>query len=297
MKNRLRKLLKLLPFIGHYFDVNVPPGHYHSPIVSKTALRPKEGKLFSHPSKEIPGIDLHEKEQLELLEIFREYYNSMPFGRQKKESLRYYFTNAFYCESDGVFLHSMLRHFKPKRIIEAGSGFSSAMMLDTNEIFADGSIRFTFIEPYPERLYGLLNENDRQNTEIIVSDLQDVPLDRFSELEENDILFIDSTHVSKTGSDVNYILFEILPSLKKGVLIHFHDVFFPFEYPQSWVMEWDGFGWNEDYILKAFLMYNPSFEIVFFNTFLEQFHTEWFRQHMPLCLENTGGSLWLRKND
>ena len=115
-------------------------------------------------------------------------------------------------------------------------------------------------------------------------------------LEAGDFLFVDSSHVSKTGSDVNFIFFEVLPRLKPGVIIHFHDVFTPMEYPRSWVMKpgaW--FGFNEIYILRAFLMYNPEFEIIMFNTFLEEHHEEWFRKNMPLCLENKGGSIWLRK--
>ena len=112
-------------------------------------------------------------------------------------------------------------------------------------------------------------------------------------LEKNDILFIDSTHVSKAGSDVNYILFEILPTLKEGVIIHFHDVFYPFEYPQGWIEK--GFAWNEDYLLRAFLMYNSNFELLFFNTYMEQFHKTWIAKNMPDILKNMGGGLWLRK--
>ncbi|MBF0510802.1 MAG: class I SAM-dependent methyltransferase, partial [Candidatus Omnitrophica bacterium] len=121
----------------------------------------------------------------------------------------------------------------------------------------------------------------------------DVDVSFFDELGENDILFVDSSHVSKTGSDVNHILFNILPKLNKGVLIHFHDIFYPFEYPKPWVLE--GRCWNEDYLLRAFLSYNNSFEIVVFNTFLEHFHEDWFKENMPLCLKNKGGSIWLRK--
>ena len=102
--------------------------------------------------------------------------------------------------------------------------------------------------------------------------------------------------MSKTGSDVNYIFFEVLPRLKSGVIIHFHDIFTPMEYPKSWVMKKDvWFGFNEIYILRAFLMYNPEFEVIMFNTFLEEHHEEWFSKNMPLCLENKGGSIWLRK--
>jgi hypothetical protein len=118
-------------------------------------------------------------------------------------------------------------------------------------------------------------------------------LDVFESLEKNDILFIDSTHVSRVDSDVNRALFEILPRLKSGVFVHFHDVFFPFEYPRQWVFE--GRAWNELYMLRAFLQYNKGFNVVLMNTFMEHFHESFFRENMPLCLKNRGGSIWLEK--
>ncbi|HEX6383406.1 MAG TPA: class I SAM-dependent methyltransferase, partial [Anaerolineae bacterium] len=129
--------------------------------------------------------------------------------------------------------------------------------------------------------------------EIIARPLQDVSLDRFSALTAGDILFIDSTHVAKIGSDVNYLFFEILPALAPGVYVHIHDILYPFEYPAAWVYE--GRAWNEAYLLHAFLQYNPTFSIQFFNTYLERVHEPWFRQEMPLCLKDPGGSIWLRK--
>ena len=116
----------------------------------------------------------------------------------------------------------------------------------------------------------------------------------FDALSANDILFVDSTHVSKTGSDVNHLFFEILPRLASGVLVHLHDIFFPFEYPQDWVL--GGRSWNEIYMLRAFLQYNNAFRIVFMNTFLEHFHESRFADRMPLCLKNRGGSIWLCRN-
>jgi hypothetical protein len=95
------------------------------------------------------------------------------------------------------------------------------------------------------------------------------------------------------GSDVNFLFFNVLPILQDGVLIHFHDIFYPFEYPQDWIFE--GRAWNEAYLLRAFLQYNSSFHIVFMNTFMEYFHEPIFQQEMPLCLKNTGGSIWIRK--
>ncbi|MEJ7708829.1 MAG: class I SAM-dependent methyltransferase [Pyrinomonadaceae bacterium] len=188
----------------------------------------------------------------------------------------------------------MIRHLKPKRITEIGSGFSSCVMLDTNEVFFDNSISCTFIEPYPQLLISLMKEEDRKSADdVVASKLQDVDLSNFSALGKNDILFVDSTHISKVNSDVNYIFFELLPGLSSGVYIHFHDIFFPFEYPKEWIHQ--GRSWNEIYILRAFLQYNRSFKVALFNTFLEETHQEFFVKEMPLCMKNKGGSIWLQK--
>jgi hypothetical protein len=105
-------------------------------------------------------------------------------------------------------------------------------------------------------------------------------------------LFVDSTHVSKTGSDLNCILFDILPSLSSGVIIHFHDVFNNFEYPKEWVF--GGRNWNEDYLIRAFLMNNSNYEILFFNDYMHHKYATAFT-NLPLTYKNFGGSLWLRK--
>jgi hypothetical protein len=186
----------------------------------------------------------------------------------------------------------MIRRFQPKKIIEIGSGFSSAVMLDTNELFFENKIKLTFIEPYASRLLSLMTESDKKSVTIIQSDVQLVGLEIFKKLQADDILFVDSTHVAKTGSDVLYILFKILPSLQSGVIIHFHDVFYPFEYPQKWVF--DERSWNEDYFLKAFLMYNDKFEIVLFSDYLHRLHKEAFEK-MPLSYNDTGGNFWVVK--
>ncbi len=137
-----------------------------------------------------------------------------------------------------------------------------------------------------------MKENDDKHFQIQTSQIQDIDSDFFKSLNQNDILFIDSTHVSKTGSDVNYVIFNILPILKKGVLIHFHDIFYPFEYPKQWVYE--GRNWNENYLLRAFLMNNNDYKILLFSDYLHKIHKEAFK-HMPLCYNNTGGSIWIQK--
>lgn len=271
----------------------VPPGHFYSPVPDLDELQKIEEETIGGPSMEIPGMDLHDQEQLELLKRFSAFYREMPFQAEKKEGLRYYFENPAYSYSDAIMLHCMIRHLKPKRIIEVGSGFSSCMILDTNELFFSGSISTTFIEPYPELLMSLLRDTDAERVSTIPSRLQDVDLSEFDVLEENDILFIDSTHVSKIDSDVNRIFFEVLPRLSSGVHVHFHDIFFPFEYPKEWLLE--GRAWNEAYILKAFLQYNQAFSPVLMNTYMTEFHESFFRENMPLCLKNTGASIWLKR--
>lgn len=278
---------------GQEWQTWVPPGHFYSPIPSIDDIKTRENEIFHIVPTSIPGVDLSEQKQLDLLANLQEYYENQPFEENKKEGLRYFFENSSYSYSDAIFLHCMIRYAQPKRIVEVGSGYSSCAMLDTNEIFFDNNISCTFIDPYPQLLESLIKPEDRSRIRIVSRKLQEVDIDVFQPLSEGDILFIDSTHISKVDSDVNYIFFKLLPSLQSGVYIHFHDIFYPFEYPKEWVYE--GRAWNEDYLLRAFLQYNSSFEICLFNTYLEYFHEEKFKADMPLCLRNRGGSIWLKK--
>lgn len=267
-----------------------PPGHFYSPIPSLDEVHRQAGRLFGAPPRTLPGIELREAEQLELLCLLQGFYDEQPFS-ERKGALRYFFENPAYSYSDAIFLYGMIRHARPRRIIEVGSGYSSCAMLDTSELFFGGRIQCTFIEPHPKLLRSLIRAGD--TIELLESALQDVAIDRFAALEDGDILFIDSTHVAKIGSDVNYLFAEILPALERGVYVHFHDIFYPFEYPKAWVYE--GRAWNEAYLLRAFLTFNAKFEITLFNTFLEHFHRAYFAEHLPLCLKNEGGSIWLRR--
>ena len=271
----------------------VPPGHYYSPIPALDEVKAREPQIFDYGTRTFPGIDLNENEQLELLGRFEEYYRDQPFHENKTPPLRYFLRNQSYEFSDGIILHCMIRYLKPRRIIEVGSGYSSCATLDTNELFFGNQIACTFIDPFPQLLEQLIRPEDRARIQIVPQMLQDVDLALFSQLSAGDILFIDSTHVSKVGSDVNRLFFDVLPRLNSGVYIHIHDIGHPFEYPKSFV--YSGIAWNEVYLLRAFLQYNSAFKIVFFNTYLEQFHEQRFQRAMPLCLVNRGGSIWLRK--
>jgi hypothetical protein len=122
-----------------------------------------------------------------------------------------------------------------------------------------------------------------------------------------DILFIDSSHISKAGSDLNYLLHEILPLVPRGVYVHFHDVFHGFEYPREWLEE--GVELNEQYILRSFLQFNEAFEVILLSDYMEKHHRTWYEAHMPDCLRPherhyatqeliphiTGQSLWIRR--
>ncbi len=271
----------------------VPPGHFYSPITSRKEIKRRSGLIWGKDVKKESGLNINDKAQISLLHKLAEFYKDLPFEAEKKAGLRYYYENNAYSYTDAIFLYSMIRHLRPKRIIEVGSGSSSTVILDTNELFHQNSIECTFIEPFPERLLSLITEKDRKEINLISADLQDVGLQVFSDLTAGDILFIDSTHVSKTGSDVNYIFFEILPSLKSGVYIHFHDIFYPFEYPKPWVLE--GRSWNEAYMLRAFLQYNKEFRIALFSDYVHTFHRQWLRDNMPLCMKNSGGNIWIQK--
>jgi predicted O-methyltransferase YrrM len=271
----------------------VPPGHFYSPIPNLDEVRKKEDIIFGRIPRSIPGIELNEQEQLSLLREFKAYYDELPFKSYKSDGLRYFFENPSYSYSDAIFLYCMLRHAKPNRIIEIGSGFSSCVILDTNDLFFNGSIKITCIEPFPDLLLSLIRPADRDQITLLTQKVQDVELSNFEALGQNDILFIDSTHVSKIHSDVNWIFFEILPRLNSGVSVHLHDVFYPFEYPKEWIYE--GRVWTELYMLRSFLQFNTSFKVIFFNTFLEHFYQTSFERDMPLCMRNRGGSIWIRK--
>lgn len=269
----------------------VPPGHFYSAVPSIE----ERNNFISSVEKEINDIsevEINKEKQLELLRSFKKYHDTCPFPHEKNEKFRYYFLNPAYSYSDGLTLYSMIRHFNPENIIEIGSGFSSCVMLDTNHYFYDNKIEMTFIEPYPELLFSLIKPIDRKHL-FIEDKVQNVDVGIYSQLKENDFLFVDSTHVSKLNSDVNKIIFEIIPSLNRGVIIHFHDIFWPFEYPKEWIHE--GRAWNEAYILHAFLSNNKNYEILFFSDYLHKFYHDLYQIDLPLCLSQTGGNLWIRK--
>lgn len=266
-----------------------PLGHFYNLYPDVSEVKKKSSFLYDE-QKELPGIDLNEDGQKKWLYKMRTKYKNVPdwtsTGRYRAE-----YGNVSLSPGDMIGLCTMLQLVRPQRLIEVGSGWSSGVILDTNETLLNDSIKCSFIEPYPELLQSLLKEGDR--IELHIKGLEEVEISYFTQLEEGDILFIDSSHVSKMGSDVNYLFFEILPRLKKGVYVHLHDIFYPFEYPMDWIE--NGMVWNEMYILRSFLQYNHEWEIVFFQNMMEKKYPDIFLKEWPTKLPIHGGSFWMKK--
>ncbi len=282
--------------LGHAVDTWVPPGHFYSPIVD-----PLDSHVLQivkgFEELELPtnsGIDLDRDRMVSLLERLGKHYHLIPFSPTKSEQFHYYYENPAFSYGDGILLALMMTEFRPKRVIEVGSGFSSCLMIDINDAILNSEVQLTFIDPYPETLEALLPKASPYRKAVLPQRVQNIPVDTFRALEANDILFIDSTHVSKMGSDVNYLIFNVLPALAPGVLVHVHDIPYPFEYPSDWIVK-ENRSWNEAYVLRAFLAFNPSFEVLFFNHYASRKFPDRLREILPLFLKNGGASIWLRR--
>jgi hypothetical protein len=264
-------------------------GDFYSPIydLREVLKRYRDPAALPYPPT-VAGIDLSLARQVKLWDDWRPLLakSQVPFadGRYKPSN--------HYGIGDAIIYACMLRWLRPSRIIEVGSGSSSALALDVRDYFKL-SMHMTFIEPYPKLLNSLLKPEDHESVDILPSGVQEVPRERFDDLRSGDLLFIDSTHIVKTGSDVLFELFEVLPRLKPGVVVHFHDCYYPFEYPRAWVEK--NFGWNELYAIRAFLTDNDRWEILFFNDFFAKFERDRIERDAPEVLRNPGGGLWLRK--
>jgi hypothetical protein len=262
------------------------PGHFYSPITGPDDVRRAAAQ---RPAlAELDGIELNADEQRKLAETLAPAWPDAHAAWK-----RYDPDNRMFGLADGSVYQSMLTFLRPAKVIEVGSGYSSALALDVRDNDLP-DLELTFIEPYPARLLSLLRGDDRSRIRLFQQSLQDVPLDAYRSLRENDILFIDSTHVSKAGSDVNWLLFRVLPILASGVVVHIHDIFFPFDYKNSWLTE--GRSWNESYILRAFLTFNEAFEVVLFNSWLWQDQPELIKKYLPTAADEEPGSIWLKKS-
>jgi hypothetical protein len=277
-----------------------PDGHFYSPIVDFDDVSARCHEIWPVTAS-VRGIDFNDAAQRALLT--NEFKRFMPdfdypavlddVPDLEADPTRYFTDNSQFGWLDAPALFVLLRTWRPRRIIEVGSGFSSLLIADVNNRWLDGRIHFTCIEPYPRPF---LKAKLPGVSRLIEERVQSVPLTEFDELDAGDILFIDSSHVSKTGSDVNFLYFQVLPRLKPGVHIHIHDIFFPHDYPPEWVIG-ERRSWNEQYIVHALLMYSSGFRVEFacnyaFNTFPELVGDA---LRLPNERAFGGASLWITK--
>ena len=265
-------------------------GHFYSAIPDLADVRRREAEIFAKP-RTLPGIDLGEERQLALLPDLARETQAAPFADQPTDQVRYAYDNGFFDAGDALAWFGMLRLRRPPRVIEVGSGWSSAVLLDTIDATDGWEPEVTFVEPYPERLQQLVREED--DALLYPMGVQDVPRELFATLQPGDVLFIDSTHAAKIGSDVNLLLLEILPQLAAGVLVHIHDIFYPFEYPSGWV--YGGRAWTEAYLLRALLIGSSTLQILWWNNYMANFHHAAVAAAIPRWGTNSGGSIYLEK--
>ncbi|NJK33742.1 MAG: class I SAM-dependent methyltransferase [Oscillatoriales cyanobacterium SM2_2_1] len=247
LAKRILWLLHQNPQLGDRWGYVIRQFHYYEPFPEPELLR-SEVILQRRESRAV-SWDL--PAQKELLSVLTSYGNEVELISQQKQ---FDFHNDLYYELDAAIYYALIRHLQPKKIIEIGSGFSSQMAVLAIAQNQQGEI--ACIEPYPQTW---LTELGNRIT-LRSQKLSEVPPEIFQQLQQNDILFIDSTHTVRFQSDVCKELLEIMPLLNPGVWIHWHDVFFPYDYPTRWLIE-ERRNWSEQYMLEAFLAFNNHFAV------------------------------------
>lgn len=250
--------------------------HYYEPSFNHKKYLVHSLRL----ERNLPGIDINESGQLDWLNQFEYASELTKIPLNPGANSTFYYGNPNFPEGDAECLYSMIRLKKPNVIIEIGSGFSTMMArlaIDQNK--KDNlhyNCRHICIEPYEMAWL-----DEVAGVEVLRQRVEDVDTSIFSMLNENDILFIDSSHVIRPQSDVLIECLGILPSLNPGVLIHFHDIFTPFDYPDHWLLDEVKF-WNEQYLLEAFLSCNQKFQVILALNFLNAKHRIKLEEKFPM---------------
>ncbi|MEZ5895458.1 MAG: class I SAM-dependent methyltransferase [Parvularculaceae bacterium] len=264
--------------------------HYYEPVVNAADIR-KPLEL----ERPLPGVDLNEAAQLDLVKKFRfaDELKAIPTAKPAVDEFGY--ENTTYAEGDAEMLFNMIRTFKPKRIIEVGSGQSTLMALLAIEANrredAGYQCRLTCIEPFEQPWLEALG------VEVVRQRIEDCPDEIVTSLEDGDFFFIDSSHVIRPQGDVLHLYLHLLPQVANGVFVHVHDVFVPRDYPKKWVVD-DRRLWNEQYLLEAFLSFNSAFEVVLAVNWLTNAHGEKLGEACPMLARKPGkqpGAFWIRR--
>lgn len=279
------------------FKVGVYPiqDHYYEPM-----FNPKYLKYSLRENRNLPGIDLNTKEQLDLLKKFDYNEELLKFPIEKENNnIEFCYNDGMFRSGDAEYLYNLIRYFKPGKIIEIGSGHSTLMAINAikQNQKSDSSYKCDHIciEPFENKW---LEQTDVQ---IIREMVENTDMTLFKSLKANDILFIDSTHMIRPQGDVLYEYIELLPQVNSGVIIHIHDIFTPKDYPDEWVKQ-PRF-WNEQYLLEAFLSNNKDFRIIGATNYLMHNYYQDFSEKCPVLkmqrangIEREPGSFWMIRN-
>lgn len=238
------------PDLADRWGYHIRPIHYYEPLPDFRSITAEQ----INRRRTYPGIDFKWDEQLTLVDRLAAYNDEL-------RELQFDFDNAFFNGFDAAVYYSLIRHLQPQRIVEIGSGYSTQIADRALSVNRKGNL--ICIEPYPEER--LLKADLK--IDLIQKRVEEIDLDFFARLEADDILFIDSSHTVKFGSDVCYEFLELLPILKPGVWIHVHDIFFPHDYPADWLLN-QRLALNEQYLLEAFLAFNKTFTTQLANCWL-----------------------------
>lgn len=281
LEDRIFMGLGVLPVTDHYYEPLINPKKHLS-----KSLR---------DDRDLPGIDLNTTEQLDLLAKFHYSEELIKFPLEKPKEIKYYYNNGLYEAGDAEYLYNMVRHFKPQRIIEIGSGSSTLMVqnaLAQNKTEqADYSCAHICIEPYEQPWL------EKSGVQVIRKKVETIDKSFFQQLEANDILFIDSSHIIRPQGDVLFEYLEILPVLKKGVIVHIHDIFTPKDYTDRLIYK-HHLLWNEQYLLEAFLVFNDRYKIIGALNYLMHNHHEELAAKCPVLaqqLNKEPGAFWMVK--
>ena len=269
------------------------PGAFYSPLLDIAAIERDPGAFLAGSARSWEGIDLRPAAHAEWLARFLAVPDPMPLPERALPPRRYGWRNEYFGFRDAWVLARLLAVVRPGRVIEVGSGFSSALMLDVRDHHGLGATEWTFIEPHPQRLEFLLGPLDREpGVHVRAEPVQQVPDAVFAALEPGDVLFIDSSHVGKIGSDLADLLLRVLPRLAPGVWVHFHDIFHPQPYPLAWLRQ--GRAWNEVLFIQTLLVGGRRFQVEWFNAYAGPLFHEQLAPQLPQPGRWSGGSLWLR---
>lgn len=276
------------------------PVHYYSPVPDLADLTRR--KVWDRRS-DLGGIDFRADEQVVLLRrLGREFGHECDWPPNPSGDPHQFHTeNGSFSYGCAASIHCILRHFKPRHVIEIGSGNSSlviakAVLLNANDSPTE-SAEYIIIDPYPGPI---IRKGLPGVTQLVNQRVESLDVHFFDQLEANDVLFIDSGHTVRIGGDVNYLILDVLPRLAPGVIIHFHDIGLPFEYPRVYATNprFRMF-WTEAYLLQAFLCHNTRFDILLAMAYLTANRNEEllaaFPCYDPIRHRATSGSFWIRR--